>query len=436
MTARLSRRRFLAGGAALAAATLLPRRAVANGTHLRVGAVLPLAGPSLPVAAGNLSDAAEVARKGLVMSEEEQQRNADLFGNSVTLFLANAPGPEAAANAARRLVAHDGVTALVGGFTEAEAVALSEVAEEERVLFLNIAEPSDALRRDCRRHTFHVEASAAMLLDALAAWFVRAGHRRWHLVHEDDDAGEARLAAARRALTGRHWGARIAGTTAVPRGGRDFGGAVADIAASGPDVVLVLTDWLAQLDFLARYEAEGLDVPVTGFPEAATQTRKFYAEATRAAPSAGAGYRATLWEATLDAYGARELNARFAARWGRPMDAPAWAAYQALKIAFEAAQFGGGTDGATMAAHLSREGTIVDLHKGIGASFRPWDHQLRQPLYLVKLNADAPAGLDVASLRARADLVGELPAIHMPGTDPIERLDQLGDLRPRDTCAP
>jgi hypothetical protein len=33
-------------------------------------------------------------------------------------------------------------------------------------------------------------------------------------------------------------------------------------------------------------------------------------------------------------------------------------------------------------------------------------------------------------------LVGELPAIYMPGTDPVERLDQLGDLAPRSGCRP
>jgi len=31
--------------------------------------------------------------------------------------------------------------------------------------------------------------------------------------------------------------------------------------------------------------------------------------------------------------------------------------------------------------------------------------------------------------------VGELPAIYMPGTDPIERLDQLGDLAAESSCS-
>ena len=141
-------------------------------------------------------------------------------------------------------------------------------------------------------------------------------------------------------------------------------------------------------------------------------------------------------QATLDAYGARELNARFAARWGRPMDSAAWAGFQAMKIAFEGAQFGGGADAESIAAYLARDGSVFDVHKGIGCSFRPWDHQLRQSLYLVKVNAEAPSGMRVQELNARADLVGELPAIYMPGTDPVERLDQLGDITAGTSCTP
>ena len=47
----------------------------------------------------------------------------------------------------------------------------------------------------------------------------------------------------------------------------------------------------------------------------------------------------------------------------------------------------------------------------------------------------SPGGLDVGAIKDRAHLVGELPAIYMPGTDPVERLDQLGDLRPRARCS-
>lgn len=427
---RLTRRRLL--GAGLAMPALVSPLAAMSGFDLRIGVVLPLGGPSRPEEAANLESIAEIARQGAVFGEEEIQRNGALFGHRVTLFTANAPGAEAATRAARRLVALNGVQVLVGGFTADEARALSRVADETGALFLNIASTSDALREDCSAQSFHIEASAAMYLDALAGWYVRAGHRNWVVLYGADAEGQARLDRARQSLGKRHWGAKIAAEVSVFD--RDFSDALGAAFRKKPDAVLLLTNWHAQIDFLARYAAEGLTAPVVSFPEAATQTRSYYAAAMAAGRGAGAGHRATLWEPTLDAYGARELNARAAARWGRPMDSTGWAAYQAMKIAFDAAQFSGSTDGRAMATWLARDGSVLDLHKGIGVSFRPWDHQLRQSLYLVSLNPQAGTGRDLASVQDRARLVGELPAIYMPGTDPVERLDQLGDIARRGVC--
>lgn len=430
MMSRLTRRSLLTS--ALVAPALMTPGFAMSGFDLRVGLVMPLGGPSRSEGADNLEAIAETARQGAVMGEEEMSRNGALFGHQVTLFQANAPGAEAAARAARRMVALDGVQVLIGGFSASEARALSLVAEETGALFFNIAATSDALRGTCGAQTFHIEASAAMYLDALAGWYVRAGHRRWVILHGQDSEGMARLARARDSLSNRHWGAKIAAT--VPVEERNFAPALEAIAAEEPDAVLLLTDWYTQLDFLARYEAEGLSAPVAAFPEAATQTRSYYSAAMAAAPHAGAGHRAALWEPTLDAYGARELNARAAARWGRPLDSVGWAAFQAIKIAYDAAQFGGSAQGHAMAEWLAREGSVLDLHKGIGVSFRPWDHQLRQSLYLVDLNPSAGTSRGLEAVRDRARLAGELPAIYMPGTDPVERLDQLGDVTSRGRC--
>ena len=402
---------------------------------LRVGAVLPLMGGAIAGHRLNLHAIAEAARMGLVLAEEDSNANGELMGASMVLTVANAPGGEAAARAARRMIARDKVTVLIGGFSREEAEALSAVAAESGVLFLNIAAPSDALRLSCAATTFHVEASAAMYIDALLGWFVRAGHRRWYLVHDDSDEGQAWFERVQASMRDRHWATEVVGRGLLRRDDtRDFAPVLADIAAVEPDVVLLLTDWRTQLDMLSRYEAAGLTIPVTGFPEQAAQTREFYYRASQVAPNAGSGYRAALWEATLDAYGAREVNARFNSRWGRPMDPVAWSAYMAVKIAFEASLHAGATDGASLAAHLTQEHALFDVSKGIGMTFRPWDHQLRQSLYLVKLNPEPSASLDLTAVLARAALVGELPAIYMPGTEPIERLDQLGVIASR-TCA-
>ena len=110
------------------------------------------------------------------------------------------------------------------------------------------------------------------------------------------------------------------------------------------------------------------------------------------------------------------------------MDGPAWAAYMSVKMLYEAATFGGGVEADKVLAYLENPATNFDVYKGIGVSFRPWDHQLRQSLYLIKINPDADSALNLA------DLVGELPALYLPGTDPLERLDQLGDLERASPC--
>lgn len=404
---RMSRRRFLALGMSVVAL------ARGQAKELRVGAVLP------PGSGAVL----EAARNGLTMGEEEYNLNAQLLGKALRVLRVSASTPQEAEAAGERLAAQ-GAFALVGGFA-GQALALMRVAERRRIPFFNIGDPSDRLRNEaCSRFAFHLEASAAMYLDALATWFVRAGFRTWFLVYGGPE-GEALRERARRALLQRHFGARIAGEAEVQ--GEDFRQALEAVGRVRPQVVLLLLPPEAQLAFLPLYERLGLSGQVTGFPYPETQTRAFFAEMVARAPKVGAGYRAVLWEAKLDAYGARELNARYRTRFGRPMDPPAWSAYQAVKLLFEAVAFAQTAEEARLLTYLEDPGAVFDVHKGIGVSFRPWDHQLRQPLYLVKV-VQAQGAWD------RASLVGELPAIYRPGTDPVERLDQIGDLRPQSRC--
>lgn len=365
---------------------------------------------------------------GLELARDEFNLNAQIIGQRLEVSLLPAPDDAAAIRAAEHLV-KDGAYALIGGLGPRQAVALSQLAQQRRVPFLNIGSPLDRLRNQaCSRYTFHIEASAAMYLDALTDWYIRSGFRRWFLVYPDSEEGRALYARAHKALLQRHFGAQEIGQAALAPARPQFKGTLEAIAKARPDVVLLLLDAAAQLDFLSQYETMELSAGVTGFPYPETQTRSFFAASRSRANKAGTGYRATAWEAKLDAYGARELNSRFTLRYKKPMDPSAWAAYQSVKMLFEAVTIGGAHEPAQAIGYLENPQTIFDVYKGIGVSFRPWDHQLRQTLYLVKIVPKAKEAWDYA------DLVGELPAIYRPGTDPVERLDQLGDLRPDSSC--
>src|SRR5699024_669640 len=298
--------------------------------------------------------------------------------------VATAPNAQASRRAGARLLANENCFALIGGFGTEQAQALSELAAQRKVPFFNIAASSDQLRgNDCSRYTFHVEASAAMYLDAMAAWYVHAGFRRYFFVVADTPEQQAHYQRMRGALNNRHFGAKEAGHAVVAPDRPLYVDVFKKIRKAQPDVVVLMLDAVSQLDFLGQYETSGLTaIPASGYPDPVTQTRTFYAASRNASAHAGSGYRAALFEATIDKYGARELNSRFRNRWGQPMDASAWAGYETVKMLYETAAFSGTLDGPGMVEYLESPQTSFDIHKGIGVSFRPWDHQLRQTVYL------------------------------------------------------
>jgi hypothetical protein len=127
-----------------------------------------------------------------------------------------------------------------------------------------------------------------------------------------------------------------------------------------------------------------------------------YADAANASPRAG---RIVLWDARLERYGAAQLNDRYRAFAGRPMDESAWAGWFAVKAAWES--FLRGADVSTMQ---------FDGHKGAPLSFRTWDHQLRQPLY------------------ALGERIIDVPDIGRSSLPVKELLDTIGDRQGAQRC--
>jgi ABC-type branched-subunit amino acid transport system substrate-binding protein len=398
---RLSRRRLLRlGGAALAASLLGPSAAGASRrAWLRLGVVVPLMREPPPSGTVDLRAAGEAARMGALLAGEEYDLGVEeTRTHELDVLLASAPSDGAALRAAKRLIAVDEVNALIGGFGEGQATALAEVAATNRIPFLNIGSASDALRENDSGYTFHVEASSATYLAALVCWATDSGFRRWFLVQSDSSEGRA-LSTRARSLLADH----EVTTGTVESDARNLGETLQAITSYEPDIVLLLLDPLAQLDFLGQYRPDCLAAEVIGIPSPLTQTRQFLAAYGEFAASAGSGYQLTLWEPTIGVPAAAELDKRFTARWGLPMDPSGWAAYQSIGILLEAALTICTTNGSELARYLARPGSSFDIGKGSKVSFGRSDHQLRQDLYLVQVDGEAQQRTE--SLR----LVAELP---------------------------
>ena len=92
-----------------------------------------------------------------------------------------------------------------------------------------------------------------------------------------------------------------------------------------------------------------------------------------------------VWHGALGRYGAAQLNRRFRERFGADAGDDAWAAWMAMKIAWESAQQAQAADAPALRAHLLSDGAEFDGHKGQPLAFDPGTRQLMQPLF------DAPA---------------------------------------------
>jgi len=128
--------------------------------------------------------------------------------------------------------------------------------------------------------------------------------------------------------------------------------------------------------------------------------------------------RVALWLPTLEAFGAAQLNDRFRQRIGAPMDSAAWAGWFAVKAVSEAYFRARGGDAAAVRAQLVHPDARFDGHKGKPLSFRAWDRQLRQPLYVLGRAGTEPV---------------ELPRRGEPGST-WEQLDRLGTRASDSTC--
>jgi hypothetical protein len=145
-----------------------------------------------------------------------------------------------------------------------------------------------------------------------------------------------------------------------------------------------------------------------------------YRDATAlAAQPAG---HSTAWDAALERFGADSLNQRFQERFHEPMSEQAWTAWFAVKVLWESSLRARSATPGALIDYLRRDTTQFDGHKGRPLSFRAWDNQLRQPMYVIRHE-------DPAAPR----LITEVPASH--GDDSSrDVLDRVGGAHAAAAC--
>lgn len=278
-------------------------------------------------------------------------------------------GEKSAGEAARDLAGR-GIRYLVVALPAADLLAVADAVKGQGVTVFNVAAPDDRLRgADCRRNVFHVIPSRAMQTDALAQFFTLMRWRKMFLIvgpGENDRlyADAFRNSAKKFALK---------------------------INAEKPWTFGPLAK--ARGDTPTRSEAmvftRGLDYDIAVVADEAGDWGDYVPFRTvDPRPVAGTqGLIAATWHPTLETWGAAQAQNRFRRQSGRlmrPLDYQAWAAVRSVG---EAATQKRTADPGVLAPFFADPAFSLPAYKGVSLTYRPWDHQLRQPIIVVQPKA-------------------------------------------------
>ncbi|MDP3671616.1 MAG: ABC transporter substrate-binding protein [Telluria sp.] len=236
---------------------------------------------------------------------------------------------------------------------------LSKSLQATDVLLFNVSAPEDNVRRAaCSANLFHTLPDDAMMADATAQFLTAHKWTRVLLLTSSAAADASRISATRNAI--KRYGIKVVADKTFklsndPRE-RDLGNVALLTARVDADVV-----WVVDADGeFAR------DVPYrTNLPRPVVGSAGLVAEA---------------WQASWERHGAPQLSRRFKKLARRPMAGADWAAWIATKAIIDVALKL--PDARQHRRALRSADLVLDGFKGARLSFRPWDQQLRQPVFL------------------------------------------------------
>jgi ABC transporter substrate binding protein (PQQ-dependent alcohol dehydrogenase system) len=249
-----------------------------------------------------------------------------------------------------------------------QLLSIADIARDNGVLLFNVGATDDILREEeCRTNVLHTAPTRSMLADGLAQYLIWKQWPRWVLIsgsHERDQLFAAALRRAAERFGGQIVAEKIFEDTGTSR--RTDSGVV-QIQRQMP----VFTQDLPDHDVVLV--ADESEVFGTYLPFRTWIPR----------PVAGtAGLVPSAWHPASEQWGGTQIQNRFAKANGRRMLSKDMAAWTAARIVGDAATRTNSADPAKIDAFIRADDFSIAAFKGQKLTFRKWNWQLRQPVFL------------------------------------------------------
>lgn len=262
----------------------------------------------------------------------------------------------------------DGISFIVADLSADQILSIVDKATEHSILIFNIGSMDDSLREEnCRANLFHTAPSRTMLADGLAQYLIWKQWPRWVLVHGSHPNDRLFADSLRRAAT-RFGGQILAEKEYTDTGtARKTDSGVVQVQREMP----VFTQDLPDHDVLLV--ADESEVFATYVPYRTWVPR----------PVAGsAGLIPAAWHPASEQWGGTQIQNRFFKSHARRMLSKDMSAWSAIRAIGEGATRSQSVEREKITEYLAGDEFSLAAFKGQKLTFRKWNNQLRQPIFL------------------------------------------------------
>jgi branched-chain amino acid transport system substrate-binding protein len=255
-------------------------------------------------------------------------------------------------------------------------MAISDVAQESQILFINTGANSDEIRGTrCHRYNFSTEGSNTMYVNTVGRWLIEnQKFSRWYFLTADYAFGHDLYRVSKKLLL-EHGGTEL-GNDMIPTNTPDYSPYILKLKSINPDLVFLNLAGADITTFIKQYKEFGAPFELAGGAMDAVLLWSV-------GPDALIGVFPSPWYNTIQTPSAQAFTERFIKKFGKPPGNEAWSDYTAMRIVLEAMEKTGSTESKELVKYLE-SGVEFDIYKGRPGKFREWDHQLMQSMYVVK----------------------------------------------------
>jgi len=318
------------------------------------------------------------AIKGAKFATAEINAGGGVNGRKLELLVEDIPDPGVGVQKATKLITRDRVDALTGVISSATGLAVADVANRSKKLYVNFGWNSNEGRTTkCNKYTFHVEGNNTMYVGAVASAFKKQFSGRGtkvYFITSDYAYGHDLLKVSRSFIN--QQGARVVGSSLAPTGTSDMSTYITEMRKAKPDVVWVNLAGGDITTFLKQYKGEfGDPFPVIGAGMDEVQAWSVGKNMTGTWPGT--------YYFTINTPGNKKFVQEVQSKQGQHPDNQFYQAYIAVKVMADAMKATKSTDSTKLADYLA-SGVKFDVMKQHPATFDKRNHQLVQDMYALR----------------------------------------------------